>query len=258
MRAGAYVAAMPQGMRSIGPFVGYLGVTPWPTLPPLKTAAALDAGADLETVLAAWHAVTVQLEQTHEALRDEVRRLTDELALKNRELARKNRLADLGRMASHVAHEVRNNLVPVTLYMSLLRRRLADDQGNLDILAKIEAGFTAMDATVRDLLHFTSDRDPRIEKFSLRTMVRDCLDSLAPAVGRAVDSGSRRYSAAPGDRGRPGDASPGAVESDPERAGRHARRRNPHGHFDGDHGRDRARGGRHGAGAVGRREATGV
>jgi signal transduction histidine kinase len=146
------------------------------------SAAALDAGADLKTVLAAWHAVTVQLEQTHEALREEVRRLTDELALKNRELARKNRLADLGRMASHVAHEVRNNLVPVTLYMSLLRRRLAGDHGNLDILAKIEAGFTAMDATVRDLLHFTSDRDPRIEIFSLPAMVRDCLDSLAPQL----------------------------------------------------------------------------
>lgn len=145
-------------------------------------AVPLDASADLQTVLAAWHTATVQLEKTHEALREEVCRLTDELAVKNRELARKNRLADLGRMASHIAHEVRNNLVPVTLYMSLLRRRIADDQGNLDILDKIEAGFTAMDATVRDLLHFTSDRDPRVELFSPATMVRDSLDSLAPQL----------------------------------------------------------------------------
>ena len=68
---------------------------------------------DLEAVLAAWNAATVRLEQTHEALRTEVGRLTDELEVKNRELARKNRLADLGQMASHIAHEVRNNLVPV-------------------------------------------------------------------------------------------------------------------------------------------------
>ena len=83
---------------------------------------SLDSQADLQTVLAAWHGATVHLEQTHEALRTEVHRLTEELEVKNRELARKNRLADLGQMASHVAHEVRNNLVPVTLYLSLLRR----------------------------------------------------------------------------------------------------------------------------------------
>src|SRR5271154_1581948 len=89
----------------------------------------LDASADLQTVLAAWHGATLRLEQTHEALRGEVQRLTYELEAKNRELARKNRLADIGQMASHVAHEVRNSLVPVTLYVSLLRRRLSDDVG---------------------------------------------------------------------------------------------------------------------------------
>ena len=98
-----------------------------------------DGNADLEAVLAAWHTATVRLEQTHEALRGEVRRLTDELEVKNRELARKKRLADLGQMASHIAHEVRNNLVPVTLYLSLLRRRVSDDPGSLDVLLKIEA-----------------------------------------------------------------------------------------------------------------------
>ncbi len=86
---------------------------------------SLDRTADLQTVLAAWHGATLRLEQTHAALRAEVCRLTDELEIKNRELARKNRLADLGQMASHVAHEVRNNLVPVGLYLSLLRRRVA-------------------------------------------------------------------------------------------------------------------------------------
>ena len=142
----------------------------------------LDADAGLETVLAAWHAATVQLERTHEALRGEVRRLTDELEVKNRELARKNRLADLGQMASHVAHEVRNNLVPVTLYLSLLRRRLHEDQGSRDVLAKIEAGFTALDATVHDLLSFTSDRDPKLRTFAVCTLVEDILASLAPQL----------------------------------------------------------------------------
>jgi signal transduction histidine kinase len=141
--------------------------------------AVLDARADLGTVLAAWHTATVRLEQTHAALREEVRRLTDELEVKNRELARKNRLADLGQMASHVAHEVRNNLVPVTLYLSLLRRRIDADPGSLNVLDKIAAGFAALDVTVNDLLQFTSDRDPQWQTFSLRKLVEDVAASLA-------------------------------------------------------------------------------
>jgi signal transduction histidine kinase len=148
----------------------------------LADALKLDASADLQTVLAAWHSATVRLERTHEALRAEVRRLTDELQQKNRELARKNRLADLGQMAAHVAHEVRNTLVPVALYLGLLRRRIADDSDSLEMLDKISSGMTALDAAVNDLLHFTSDRDPQRRPFPIRPLVEEVLASLAPQL----------------------------------------------------------------------------
>lgn len=142
----------------------------------------LDRHADLETILAAWHAATCRLENTHEALRAEVGRLTDELEIKNRELARKNRLADLGQMAAHVAHEVRNSLVPVTLYLSLLQRRIHGDPAAMEILGKIEAGLVALDATVNDLLGFASDRDPQRQAFSAARMVAEVLASVAPQL----------------------------------------------------------------------------
>jgi signal transduction histidine kinase len=137
---------------------------------------------DLEAVLAAWHTATLRLERTHETLCGEVARLTRELEIKNRELARKNRLADLGQMASHVAHEVRNNLVPVSLYLSLLRRRLSEDLGSLDILTKIEAGFTALDTTVNDLLNFTAHRNPQWQTFLVGDVVNDVCQSLEPQL----------------------------------------------------------------------------
>ncbi|HEX5446657.1 MAG TPA: ATP-binding protein [Pirellulales bacterium] len=150
---------------------------------PSDTAAAmLDAGADLEAVLAAWHGATLRLEQTHEALRAEVHRLSDELEIKNRELARKNRLADLGQVASHVAHEVRNNLVPVALYLSVLRRRVAQDPTSVAALDKIESGFTSLDATVNDLLNFAAERDPLIARVPLRPLIADLQSSLAPQL----------------------------------------------------------------------------
>jgi signal transduction histidine kinase len=137
---------------------------------------------ELQAVLAAWHAATDRLQQTHEALRREVRRLTDELEVKNRELARKNRLADLGQMASHVAHEVRNSLVPLTLYVSLLRRHLAGNAYAADVLDKIAAGFSAMEVLVSDLLQFTAHRDPQWQTFRLEPLVREVCEALAPQL----------------------------------------------------------------------------
>ena len=133
-------------------------------------------------MLNAWHTATLRLERTHETLFAEVARLNNELEIKNRELARKNRLADLGQMASHVAHEVRNNLVPVSLYMSLLRRRLSEDSGSLNILAKIEAGFTALEATVSDLLSFTAHRQPQWQTFLVCDLVNEVCESLEPQL----------------------------------------------------------------------------
>src|SRR5262245_57988326 len=132
------------------------------------------AAADLQTVL--------RLEQTHEALRQDVARLNDELEAKNRELARKNRLADLGQMASHVVHEARNSLVPVTLYLSLLRRRVSEDAMTRELLNKLATGFTCLDATINDLLHFTANCDPQRKVVQVRQLIDDVLQSLAPQL----------------------------------------------------------------------------
>jgi len=158
----------------------------------------LGQDAGLETILAAWNEATLRLQGTHELLQAEVSRLNDELAEKNRELARKNRLADLGHMAAHVAHEVRNSLVPVTLYMSLLKRRLSADADSRDILTKVESGFTALDTTVNDLLNFTTDRAPDWHAFSVRELV----DEVCEAVGPQLDAQSIRITTdvAPGVR----------------------------------------------------------
>jgi len=157
-------------------------VLPIPSLGADRPDALVDADPNLAMILAAWNEATLRLQHTHEALQAEVARLSDELEAKNRELARQNRLADLGRMAAHVAHEVRNSLSPVTLYTSLLRRRLAGDAGSLDTLVKVEAGLTALNATVNDLLNFTAHREPEWRSFVVQDLVEEVVDSLAPQL----------------------------------------------------------------------------
>jgi len=148
-----------------------------PRDPEALSSPAVGMG-DLRAVLDAWTAATERLEQTHQALQAEVQRLTRELEIKNRELARKNRLADLGLMASHVAHEVRNHLVPVGLYLNLLRRRLAGDPQGVQIIEKLETAFRALDNMVVDLLHFTRDREPKLQPVLLRGLVEEILSDL--------------------------------------------------------------------------------
>jgi signal transduction histidine kinase len=140
------------------------------------------ATPDLGVILAAWDDATERLRRSHEKLSEEVGRLSNELAAKNRELARKNRLADLGQMASHVAHEVRNSLVPMTLYVSLLRRRLTDDAGSLAVLTNVESGLSTLETTVNDLLNFTRDRDPQWRPFDLHGLLHNVCESLRPQL----------------------------------------------------------------------------
>lgn len=146
---------------------------------PADSALAADS-VDLQMILAAWNEATDRLQRTHEALQAEVRRLSDELESKNRELARRNRLADLGQMASHVAHEVRNGLVPIKLYLSLLKRRLRDDASGSEIAGNVESGFAALEVIVSDLLHFSAHRDPKLQVLSPGALVHALCQSLQP------------------------------------------------------------------------------
>lgn len=166
-------------MPEIPPHLRLVRVDDEPVEPAMD---ALAPELDLSTLLQAWQTATDRLQHTHQALREEVKRLTDELEAKNRELARKNRLADLGQMAAHVAHEVRNSLVPMKLYLSLLKRRLSLDAGSSDVVNKIGVGLSALETTVDDLLTFTADREPQRRLVDVRGLISEIVDSLAPQL----------------------------------------------------------------------------
>jgi signal transduction histidine kinase len=109
-------------------------------------------------------------------------RLEGEVARLEQDLKRANTLAELGRTAAHIAHEVRNSLAPVGLYMGLLKRNLAGDSGSLGILAKIEDGFALLEATLHDLLHFAANRKPAKETVTVQNVIDSVLNSVAPRM----------------------------------------------------------------------------
>lgn len=138
------------------------------------------APGDLAAILDAWQSATDRLQRTHESLKTQVQRLTDELEAKNRELARRDRLADLGQMASHVAHEVRNGIVPLKLYLGMLRRQTTEEPISAGLVERIATGFSHLESTVDDLLTFTADREPRRGSCDIAALLTQVLDEMNP------------------------------------------------------------------------------
>ena len=176
-------------------------------------------------VLAAWHTATLRLERTHETLCGEVARLTKELEIKNRELARKNRLADLGQMASHVAHEVRNNLVPVSLYMSLLRRQAVRRLGQPGHFGQDRGRVYRPGSDRERSIKFHRPSSAAMANVSRRRPGQRSVRVARAAARSADDRRRHRRAAEHAAHGRPRNDPPGRAEPRAQRDRRDARRR---------------------------------
>lgn len=140
---------------------------------------------DLAVLLRSYHEVTDRLKVSHELLAREVCRLREELHEKNRELARRERLAALGEMAAGVAHEIRNPLGGIGLYSSLLERDLADRPRQRELAARISAGVRNLEGIVGDILAFAGDGVPQRRCVGADALVAGVLARVAPKAHEA-------------------------------------------------------------------------
>ncbi|MGB2986683.1 MAG: ATP-binding protein [Phycisphaerae bacterium] len=135
---------------------------------------------DIVTILRAYNDVTERLKRSHEVLEREVCRLREELHEKNKELQRRERLAALGEMAAGVAHEIRNPLGGIGLFVSLLDRDLVDRPPQRELVRKVAAGLKNLEAIVGDILAFAGDAEPNRQPVLLAKIVDSALIQTAP------------------------------------------------------------------------------
>lgn len=116
--------------------------------------------------------------QATEKLQGSYRRIEElqtQLALKDREIARKSRLETLGRMASTLAHEIRNPLGGIQLYAGMLRRDVEGDAEKTKALDRILAAVAGLDTLVEDMLVYGREVELRKSRRPLGPIVDDAL-----------------------------------------------------------------------------------
>ena len=153
-----------------------------------ESGAAVTPG-DLAELMSSFNEITRRLEATHEVLRGEVHRLTEELGEANARLRRSERLAELGEMAAGIAHEIRNPLGSISLYSEML----AEDLSGLDATEpavtaqKIGSSVRRLDAIVRDVLDFARDLAVHPEVIDTDDLIESAIESPRfEGAGRAA------------------------------------------------------------------------
>jgi len=142
--------------------------------------APAQASEDLGPIIAAYSEVAERLKQSHELLSREVCRLREQLLVKDKLLERRTRLAALGEMAAGVAHEIRNPLGGIGLYVSLLERDLEAQPEQLDIVQRIGQGVRNLDKIVGDTLAFAGGPEPDLKLAPLGRILENVGLQCAP------------------------------------------------------------------------------
>ncbi len=147
-----------------------------------------DAGAiEVSMLLGSWQSATERLEAAHQAACDEVRRLRDELAAKDAELAERRCLAELGDMVAQAAQQMLDRLAHVQRQFDLLQLRLVNDPGGKSLTERLASDLAAWEVAVHDLIGLASQRQPDTDLLSVRELVNGARTALTHQLAeRAV------------------------------------------------------------------------
>jgi signal transduction histidine kinase len=112
----------------------------------------------------------------------------DSLESINTQLQVSERLAALGRVTAGVAHEVKNPLNSMRLWLENLKESLSKEEMNGDAQQAVQVldkEIDRLDAVVKRFLDFTRPMDVRLESTHLADLLRDVLEIAQPQLDQA-------------------------------------------------------------------------
>lgn len=124
-------------------------------------------------VIERFNECSAKLESRHAELLNEIAELQEQLRKKDEEVKRSERLAMLGETAAGLAHEIRNPLGAITLFVSMLRRDLTDRPDSLDLLEQVDRSIRSLDGVVSNVLHFAQSKRLRVSPVNVHSVVQE-------------------------------------------------------------------------------------
>ena len=137
---------------------------------------------ELTEIMKVYNDATANLQESHDVLCNEVSRLQRELVSTNVQLQRSKRLAALGEMAAGIAHEIRNPLGAITLYLDMLKEDIPADDFNHEIVLKTIDAVTGLGGIVDDVLDFSGDMRLAFRPVCLWSAIDRAVEAHRPGV----------------------------------------------------------------------------
>lgn len=144
---------------------------------------------DLAQIIEAYNGVTEKMQASHERLQGEVVRLRQELTSANAQLQRSKRLSALGEMAAGIAHEIRNPLAAIQLYVGMVIDDLSgtgvSPDEALENARKIASAVQGMSGIVNDVLSFARGIEPGCRPCAVSDLFDRAIAAHRPAIEAA-------------------------------------------------------------------------
>jgi len=126
---------------------------------------------------------STKLELRHTVLMQEVEELREQVRRKDEEMKRSERLAMLGETAAALAHEVRNPLGAISLFVSMLKSDLTDRPQSLGLVDEIEKSISSLDQVVSNVLHFAKNNKLHLGPVNLHSIVQEVRQHFSGLYG---------------------------------------------------------------------------
>jgi len=139
----------------------------------IQAPSSVPHPAELMEAFQRFSSASTRLEQKYEALRRESEELKARLKQKDEEISRTARLAMLGETAAALAHEVRNPLGALKLFLSLLRTDVADRPQAAELVSHMNRTISSLNHVVDNILHFAKEGSSTLAPVNLHALIRE-------------------------------------------------------------------------------------
>ena len=119
-----------------------------------------------------------RLQDKYETLVSETATLRATLKRKDDEIKKRERLSMLGETAAAIAHEVRNPLGAIKIFVSLLRGDCSDRPESIQMIDQIDQSINALDHVVSNILQFSKDRKLNLAPVNIHSLIQEQLLSF--------------------------------------------------------------------------------